>query len=71
MLRALKFAVILQTGLLSSWDVLLPFLRNYAAVPYLMTRQLHGATDVESVLPAGAESRARHPCDTPVTITPI
>ena len=62
----------IQTGVLS----LRPFatfamLRDYAAVSYLMARQLHSATDVERVLPAGAESQARHPHNTAVTVTPI
>ena len=36
-----------------------------------VTRRLHSATDVERVLPAGAESQARHPHDTAVAVMPI
>ena len=46
-------------------------LRNYAVVLYHVARQLHSATDVKRVLPAGAESQARHPRITPIAVTPI
>ena len=62
----------IQAGVLSSRAfATFAMLRDYAAVPYLMARQLHHATDVERVLPTGTKSQARHLCDTSVSVTPI